>query len=313
VNDFPKKNNVITITHQDKLPEAFEKIFSHNIHSAPVIDADGTVTGSISVVDIVLFCINVCQTGQEIVAAFGLPIESRMVNFDHITNYLREDNSLGSLFASDKATFITNYSKRESLPVVRMNTTLPQLLSVLSTSHRVVVCEGKNLQNYITQSDAVEFIHKRNLLGPTAKQTVDALQLATKKVVTINDTELVIEAFKKMVTEKVSGVGVVNDQNKLVGCVTAHDIRAITSTGELLEHLYETYSKYRDIMQTLKVPTKPQIIRANSSTTLEGVVNTIVKEKVHRVFLTDNNDQVSGVISLSDVLRCVSSSYRESS
>jgi len=260
-----------------------------------------------------LFCINVCQTGQEIVAAFGLPIESRMVNFDQITNYLREDSSLGNLFASDKATFITNYSKRESLPVVHTNTTLAQLLSILSTSHRVVVCEGKNLLNYVTQSDAIEFIHKRNLLGPSAKKSVEALQLATKAVVSINETELVIEAFKKMVTEKVSGVAVVNDQNKLVGCVSAHDIRAITSTGELLEHLYETYAKYREIMHALKVPTKPHIIKANSSTSMEEIVNIIVKEKVHRVFLTDNLDQVSGVISLTDVLRCVSASYRESS
>jgi len=105
VDDFPKKK-LITVTHQDKLPQAFEKIFSNNIHSAPVLDADGTCTGSVSVLDIMLFCLNVCQTGQEIVTAFGLPVESRMVNFDNITNYLREDTQLASLFASDQASFI---------------------------------------------------------------------------------------------------------------------------------------------------------------------------------------------------------------
>lgn len=55
-----------------------------------------------------LFCLNVCQTGQEIVAAFGLPVESRMVNFEQITNFLREDKALGNLFASDQASFITS-------------------------------------------------------------------------------------------------------------------------------------------------------------------------------------------------------------
>jgi len=207
------------------------------------------------------------------------------VNFDQITNFLREDSSLGNLFGSDKASFITNYSKREALPVVRPSCAMNQLMSILSTSHRVVVCEGKNILNYITQSDALDFLHKQNLLGPVAKHSVEALAIATKKVVTIKSSELVIEAFKKMVVEKVSGVGVVDEEtNKLVGCVSAHDIRAITSSGELLEHLYQPYPKYRDIMNTLKVPTKPYVVKTNSATTLEGVVSIFVNERVHRVF-----------------------------
>jgi len=302
----PKKRKIITVTYQDKLPQAFAKIFSNNIHSAPVLDAEGTVTGSISVIDIALFCLNVCQTGQDIVTAFGLPVESRMVNFDNITNYLREDSSLASLFASDQASFITNYSKREALPVVHPGTPLTKIISILSTSHRLVVCEGKTIVNYITQSDAVEFLYKNKMLGPSASKTVETLQLATKDVITVKQSELVVEAFKKMTIEKVGGVGVVDDQNQLVGCISAHDIRAVTSSGELLEHLYQPYEPYREIMFTLKVPTKAHVVKATAETTLEGVVTTLLNEKVHRVFLTDKMEHPTGIISLADVLRCVS-------
>jgi hypothetical protein len=71
----------------------------------------------------------------------------------------------------------------------------------LSTSHRVVVCEGKNIINYITQSDAVEFAHKNKLLGPSASKTAQELHLGTQTVSTIKNSELVVEAFKKMVIE----------------------------------------------------------------------------------------------------------------
>jgi len=170
------------------------------------------------------------------------------------------------------------------------------------------VCEGKTIVNYITQSDAVEFIFKNKMLGPAASKTVESLNVATKNVITVKQTEMVIEAFKKMVLEKVSGVGVVDDDNKLVGCISAHDIRAVTSSGELLEHLYQPYDQYRAIMNTLKVPTKAHVIKASASTTLQGVLEIILKEKVHRVFLADSTDHPTGIISLADILRCVSTS-----
>jgi len=249
----------------------------------------------------------VCQTGQEIVQAFGLPIEdqAKLANFDKITNYLRVDPALSAAFASNNAQFITNYSKREALPVVHPDTDIKHLFRVLSTSHRAAVLDNQKLVNYITQSDCVEYIHKHNLLGPLASKTIQSLQLASKSVVTFKHTEPVVEAFKKMFTEKVSGVGVVDEKEKLIGCISAHDIRAITGSGELLEHLYQPYDAYKKLMETLKVATKAQIIKASADATLGEVVETMVKEKVHRVFITDEANNATGVITLGDILKCV--------
>jgi len=308
VKDFPAKQSIVSITTKDTIPEALTKIFNNNILSAPVLEEDGQVSGSISVVDILLFCLNVCQTGQEIVRAFGLPIEqeSKMVKFDGITNYLRTDPALAAAFSSDKAKIITNYSKREALPIVHLDSTVKALIGILASSHRAAVIDHKKLVNYITQSDAVEFIHQHRLVGPIGTKTVEALQIASKNVVTINQDQPVVNAFSKMIIHKVSGVGVVNGAGELVGCISAHDIRAVTGSGELLEHLYHSYNEYRQIMDSLKVPTKPQIIKANAQTNLNQVIDTLVKEKVHRLFVTDQHNHAIGVVSLGDVLRCIS-------
>jgi len=226
-----------------------------------------------------------------------------MVNFEQITNYLRTDPNLAIAFRGDNAQFITNYSKREPLPVVRPDSTIQQLIGILATSHRAVVLDNQTLVNYITQSDLVEYLHINNLLGASGSKSIDELNLATKDVVTIKHTEPVIEAFKKMILQKVSGVAVIDVNNSLIGCVSAHDIRAITNSGELLEHLYEPFSEYRKVMEALKVPTKPQTVKTTGNTSLNQVVDMIIKEKVHRVFVTNDSNNVVGIITLSDVIR----------
>jgi len=267
------------------------------------------VAGSISVIDILLFCLNVCQTGQEIVEAFGLPLQDkqRLFNFETITNYLRTDTKLAAAFSTDNARFIANYSKREALPMIPPNSTIKQLLDILSTSHRVAVVDNQNLVNYITQSDAIEYLHNnKDLLGGIANKSIGALHIAEKKVISVQQTAPVLEAFKKMILDKVSGIAVVNEKNEIIGCISAHDIRGITGTGELLEHLYHPYAEYKNIMDSIKVISKAQVIKNTAQTSLGEVVETFVKEKVHRIFVTDDHNHAVGVISLGDVLKCVS-------
>jgi len=124
-------------------------------------------------------------------------------------------------------------------------------------------------------------------------------------VITIKDTELVAEGFKKMILEKVSGVGVVDSENKLVGCLSATDIRGISHHGDLLEHILLDYHKYRETMADLKIPIKTDIIKATANATLQSVIDTVISERVHRVFITEGN-HLTGVISLTDILKCIS-------
>ena len=77
---------------------------------------------------------------------------------------------------------------------------LGELARELSVNHRVSVFDAnKKLQNYITQSDLIKFIYtKKELLGEKANKTVKDLNLGNCGVVSVHESDQVIEAFKKM-------------------------------------------------------------------------------------------------------------------
>src|SRR4051812_39641233 len=94
-----------------KLAHDAQTIFKNKILSCPVVTATGELVGSISIIDIVLFIINVCQSSQELVQALNLPVsnEKLFVNFDDVPNMLRSDTTLQkSGFLVDKAAFLTS-------------------------------------------------------------------------------------------------------------------------------------------------------------------------------------------------------------
>jgi len=106
-----------------------------------------------------------------------------------------------------------------------------------------------------------------------------------------------------MVINKVSGVGVVNEEGKLVGQVSAHNIRSMKASGEMMDYLYKPYTEYKLILaKKFQVPLSP--ITVSSSTPLKEVVDTLLSNKIHRVFVVDDN-QLTGVISFSDIIKTV--------
>jgi len=301
LSDLPKKT-VITINADDPIEKGMKTIFSNKILSCPVLSASGDLLGSISIIDIVLFTINVCQSSQELVSAFGLPVtnDNLFVNFDNVPNLLRTDASLQSSgFNLDKASFLTNFSRRNSLHVLPGSSSLVDVAKILQKSHRIAVGD-KKLENYVSQSELVKFLYQ-NKLYHNGSHSVKDLNLGTKKVISMGIKQLVIEGFKQMIVNKISGVGVVDEDGQLVGVVSAHDVRVIGNSADLLEHLYSDYPTYRVYLQNnFQVPSAP--ITVSESDTLDKVITTLLENKIHRVFIVDNYKKPIGVISFGDVL-----------
>jgi len=102
---------------------------------------------------------------------------------------------------------------------------------------------------------------------------------------------------------KVSGLAVIDDKSHLVGQVSSSDIKCISNTGELLNHLYDSFYKYKKVM-TEKYNVPPQPIVVYQDTPFSAVVDTIVSNRIHRVFIVEGEERLLvGVISLTDVLK----------
>jgi CBS domain-containing protein len=93
--------------------------------------------------------------------------------------------------------------------------------------HRVPVIDFQGrVSNLLTQSSVVSYLAAHiDKLGSIHHQTVGALMLGHKDVITIGVNARAIDAFKVMTDRGISAVGVVDEEGKLVGNISVRDIR----------------------------------------------------------------------------------------
>merc|ERR1711974_381077 len=68
-------------------------------------------------------------------------------------------------------------------------------------------------------------------LGNLGRTKVNELGLvpADNKIVSISSTDMTLEGFRKMVREQVQAVAVIDEEGKLVGNLSASDVRGLSS------------------------------------------------------------------------------------
>jgi len=300
LKDLPIKENIISIEPSEKLSDAFVKIFSNRISSAPVVDKKLNLIGSISVIDIVLFALNVCHTSQELINFFGLTNDTK-TDFENIKNYLNVENNAQLPVVADSAQFLTNYSHQNLLHVLHPDCSFKDIVITLTKAHRLAIGDEK-LTHYLSQTEVVKLLKEKNAFAHIASKTIEELNLSNKPLISVNEGDRVIEAFKLMITNHVSGVAVINDNQQFIGQISSSDIKCISLTGEMLPRLYETYQPYRKILiEKYKVPIKP--ITVPQGAKLSEVLDTLVNNSLHRVFIVGNDNSAAGVISLTDILK----------
>jgi len=303
LKDLPVKAKIISIDPSESIPQVFNKIFANRITSAPVIDKKNNLIGCIGIIDIVFFALNVCQTSQELAKYFGLPTEDTVdfVDFDNVKNYLTPDHNIQHSMMADSAQFITNYSHQNLLHVLKPESSFKDVLNTLKSVHRVAIGDDE-IVNYVSQSEVLKLLKERSAYDPIGAKSIDELNLGCKDVISIKDTQRVIEAFKLIVLHKITGVAVVDDKRELKGLISASDIKSITTSGEMLPRLYETYYPYRKILVD-KYNAPQQTITVLSGASLNQVLDTIINYRLHRVFVVDQNNHLQSVITLTDLLK----------
>jgi len=162
-----------------------------------------------------------------------------------------------------------------------------------------------SVSGLITQSDIIRFMAENVmwLTKPSYDMTIEELGLIMKEVVTVPDTMPAFEAFKLINQHYIHGVGVVDKDGKLVGNLSASNIKGIT----------------RRSFQVLRLPVREFLERdrrrmwwfvpicTKENDTLKQVILQFAATQKHRFFLVDKDDKPTGVITLTDVLKVVTS------
>jgi len=92
--------------------------------------------------------------------------------------------------------------------------------------HRIAAVDSDgSLQDLITQSLIIKFLTSHLDEIPFAAKTVDELKLGYRDVITVGQDKSCFFGFQTIVENKVSGVGVTDEDGKIIGNLSASDIK----------------------------------------------------------------------------------------
>ena len=141
----------------------------------------------------------------------------------------------------------------------------------------------------IAREGGIGIIHKNMTIARQAEE-VDKVKRSENGVIvdpfSLTADKTVAEADALMGKYKISGVPIVDDANKLVGILTNRDLRFIKDFDNIL---------IKDVM------TKDNLVTAPVGTDLEGAQKILMKHKIEKLPLVDNNGVLKGLITIKDI------------
>ena len=144
----------------------------------------------------------------------------------------------------------------------------------------------------IAREGGIGIIHK-NMSAEVQKAEVDKVKRSENGVITnpffLSPENTVNEADALMHKYKISGVPVCDENGRLVGILTNRDMRFITDYS----------AKIKDVM------TKEQLVTSHINTTLDEAKQILMKHKIEKLPLVDDNGYLKGLITIKDIEKTV--------
>jgi len=162
--------------------------------------------------------------------------------------------------------------------------------------HRVIVSEGEIAKLY-SQSDLVAYLHKGGLGGEILKSPVENIVRTDKKLKTVTASTQTLAAFRELLINNHGASPVIIDDGRIVGTLSISDLRGLGSDD--VKDLLLPLSDY------LKKKGGARAISIAASTSLSDAISLIVKNRVHRAWITDAGSKPLGVLSLTDIIKAV--------
>jgi CBS domain-containing protein len=282
------KNNIISISGNDSISDAFKKLVENNILSLPVHEDDHFL-GFLDILDILSF----------LISKLGKESEKKEV----WENWVSLKN-----FSNTSCKNITNMSGRNP-PIVEKGTSSLQsvidLIGAENNFHRIGILndEGK-VTSLISQFRILQFLSEHGIqteMGNLATSTIGQLRLGFKKVVTVDEDTKSLEAFTTLLNKEVSGLGVTSKDGKLIGHLSASDLKDIGYDMLLFGKLFVSVGSF--LKQKLDGTSAPPPLTVSHNTTIKELLQDFISYGVHRFFIEDKGTLL-GIISPIDVLRC---------
>jgi CBS domain-containing protein len=191
-------------------------------------------------------------------------------------------------------------------------------LSIDNHAHRVLALNSEGrISNLITQSRIIQFVAVMLDNLPKTTKTLEELKLGVSPVLTISENSTAFQAFKLMREKRISGLAVVNDDGKLVGSISASDLKIIGYDVKFWNLLGLPVKQYLRELNKASHPEfrshlflwarepsgEPIVIQCKKTDTLKFAVKLLNFYRVHRVYVVDENNRPVSILTLREVLQ----------
>ncbi|RMA97951.1 IMP dehydrogenase [Hydrogenothermus marinus] len=144
----------------------------------------------------------------------------------------------------------------------------------------------------LAREGGIGIIHRNMSIEDQARE-VERVKKAESGMIsepiTIKPTQTVKDALEIMATYKISGVPVVDENNKLIGILTNRDLRFLHKRD---------YSKPVEQFMT-----KAPLVTAREGITLDEAVEILQKHKVEKLPVVDEEGRLKGLITIKDIVK----------
>jgi len=182
-----------------------------------------------------------------------------------------------------------------------LQTAMLKMVSLSNIRRLPVINLQGDLVGLLTQSVVINILAEKINLFPFSSLTIDDLNLGTlREIKHVTGNSKVIQAFDLLVEHHIYGVPVVDQQNKVIGNISASDIQLIVSKLD--------FSIFEKTIQSILPEThqKRSPICIHSSQTVSEAFKIMSKEKIHRLFIIDaKTGELQGLISPVDLLQAL--------
>jgi CBS domain-containing protein len=290
-DQLPFYRTLITAHGDDSIKATLKKLKTNEVVSLPVFDR-GTPLGRISAFDIAMF-----------IADHGGPIDDSVLatTVDHVLHATREKRLEASGTVDAGA----------GMSIFSLDTPLSEALGeMIKGRYRLLVDVGgpesdKKLQN-MSGRDIISFIFERSkqkliptqLLQTPLEKLVDAVPALKKEVQTAHLHDRVLDVLKRLATEKIGALPIVDDTGAIITTFSASDLRRLPGKNV-------TVWENESVGQYLK-KTRQGHLRKPTTVTLEETLETAIQRlmlaRVHRLWVAEKG-AVSGLFSITHVFR----------
>lgn len=328
-------NTIMAVMKTDPISVAVKKMVSNQILSVPVYDrVKRGYTSFLDMLDIVAFALKSfhkastdSQGKKEINKEKGKEKENeKEKTFTELPPEL-QDLLNTALFDTATCGEIADLSHRN--PFFPVDSSAPLLealhLMVKWRVHRIPVMDSEGeLITVLSQSQITSHIYRYLWCFDSSllKLTAASLAAGTKpsdptdatsesKVVSVHVNDRAVDAFIAMHEKRVSGVAVLDENGKIVGNISASDLKAVGFDGALMKRLFYTVSEFMRLINkpitSMHAGSGPAVVHKDSS--FNSVVGLLVNTKIHRVYVVDKEDHPIGVVGHGEILKAVESSF----